>query len=116
LVDREEWEYAPGKSTSMATQKSRKKYPEEFKREAVRLVLTRGERTVDDVAESLGVPTNLLHSWKKKYGDEIGIRHVRATETPEHAELRELRKKVKELEEEKTILKKAAAFFAKHSS
>lgn len=60
-----------------------------------RLVLTRGERTVDDVAESLGVPTNLLHSWKKKYGDEIGLRHVRATETPEYAELRELRKKLK---------------------
>jgi transposase-like protein len=55
------------------------------------------------------VPTNILHSWKDKYGDEIGIRHVRATETPEHAELRELRKKVKELEEEKTILKEAAA-------
>jgi transposase len=92
------------------------KDPEEFKGEAVRLMLTRGERTVDEVADSLGVPTNLLHSWKKKYGDEIGIWHVRATETPEHAELRELRRNVKELEEEKTILKIAAAFFAKHSS
>jgi transposase-like protein len=37
----------------MATQK---KYPEEFKREAVRLVLTRSERTVDDVAEALASP------------------------------------------------------------
>ena len=100
----------------MATAKKRKRYPEEFKREAVRLVLTRGERTVEDVAESLGVPATLLHSWKKKYGEEIGVRHVRASETPEQAELRELRKKVRELEEERTILKKAAAFFAKHST
>lgn len=100
----------------MASKKSRKKYPEEFKREAVRLVLTRGDRTVEEIGASLGVPENLLHSWKKKYGDEIGVRHVRPTETPEQAELRELRRKVKELEEERTILKKAAAFFAKHSS
>ena len=35
--------------------KSRGKYSEEFKREAVRLVETRGERTVADVAASLGV-------------------------------------------------------------
>jgi transposase len=95
---------------------TRKRYPEEFKREAVRLVLTRGERTVGDVAESLGVEEGLLHAWKKKYGDEIGVRHVRASETAEQAELRELRKKVRELEEERTILKKAAAFFAKHSA
>lgn len=95
---------------------TRKRYPEEFKREAVRLVLTRGERTVGEVAESLGVPENQLHAWKKKYGEEIGVRHVRANETAEQAELRELKKKVRELEEERTILKKAAAFFAKHSA
>ena len=60
---------------------------------------------MEDVAEGLGVPATLLHSWKKKFGDEVGIRHVRASETPEQAELRELRKKVRELEEEWTILK-----------
>ena len=50
------------------TTPKRKKHAEEFKREAVRLLETRGERTVADVAASLGVAENLLHSWKKKYG------------------------------------------------
>lgn len=48
--------------------KKRKKHPEEFKREAVRLMEGRGERTVADVAASLGVAENLLHAWKRKYG------------------------------------------------
>ena len=40
----------------------RKKYTEEFKREAVWLVETRGERTVGDIAASLGIAENLLHA------------------------------------------------------
>jgi transposase-like protein len=50
------------------TTRKREKHAEEFKREAVRLLETRAERTVADVAASLGVAENLLHSWKKKYG------------------------------------------------
>jgi transposase-like protein len=46
----------------------RKKHPEAFKLEAVRLLEGRGERTVADVAASLGVAESMLHSWKKKYG------------------------------------------------
>lgn len=48
------------------TKKKRKKHPEEFKREAVRLLESRGERSVADVAAGLGVAENLLHAWKKK--------------------------------------------------
>ena len=51
--------------------KSRKKYTEEFKREAVRAMELRGERTVGDVAKSLGVPENILHQWRKKLGSQI---------------------------------------------
>src|SRR5688572_539265 len=50
------------------TTRKRKKHSEEFKREAVRLMETRGERTIADVAESLGVAKNLLHAWKRKFG------------------------------------------------
>src|SRR3954447_14730030 len=50
------------------TKSKRKKHPEQFKREAVRLLESRGERTVADVAAGLGVAENMLHAWKKKYG------------------------------------------------
>ena len=45
-------------------------YTEEFKIEAVKLLLTRGDRTVGDIAQSLDVAENLLHAWKRRYGNE----------------------------------------------
>ena len=41
--------------------KQRKKYTEEFKRDAVRMMRSRGTRTVTEVADDLGVPANQLH-------------------------------------------------------
>jgi transposase-like protein len=46
--------------------KKRKRYTDEFKAEAVRAVETRGNRTVAEVAQSLGVPEHMLHAWKSK--------------------------------------------------
>lgn len=93
----------------------RRKYTEEFKREAVRQLLTRGDRTCAAVAEGLGVAENLLHAWRKRYGDvAVAVRRERG-ETPEE-ELKRLRREVAQLRRDKEILKKAAAFFAKESS
>ena len=60
----------------------RRKYTDEFKREAVRLMETRGERTVGDVAESLGVAENLLHSpgYAAECGRIFAPGHVRRQE------------------------------------
>jgi transposase len=92
----------------------RKRYTEEFKREAVRLVESRGDRTISDVAESLAVAQNLLHSWKRAYADTAAeVRQARG-ETPED-ELKRLRREVAQLKRDKEILKKAAAFFAKEN-
>ena len=44
----------------------RKQYPEEFKREAVRLVLRRGDRSIKEIAASLGIPTSHLFRWRQK--------------------------------------------------
>jgi transposase len=90
----------------------RKKYTREFKREAVRLMESRGDRTVADVAESLGVAENLLHSWKRTYTDTVEEVRQQRGETPEE-ELKRLRRENAQLKRDHEILKKAAAFFAR---
>jgi transposase len=92
--------------------KKRNKYTEEFKRDAVRLMRNRGERTVAQVADDLGVPTNQLHRWASKLDARDVAKRNDQGETLE-AENRRLRKEVERLKKEKAILKKAAAFFAK---
>ena len=47
----------------------RRKFDQEFKQEAVKLVVE-GKRTVADVARSLGVHENLLHKWKRQYEED----------------------------------------------
>jgi transposase-like protein len=79
----------------------RKKYTEEFKREAVQLMMTRGERTIADVATSLGVAENLLHSWKRTYPDTAeAVRKARG-KTPED-ELKRLRRENAQLLQQRT--------------
>lgn len=89
-----------------------RKYTEEFRREAVRVVESRGNRTVRDVAESLGIAESLLHGWRAKYADTVASVREERGETPEE-ELRRLRAEVAQLKRDREILKKAAAFFAK---
>jgi transposase len=98
------------------SKKKRKKHSEEFKREAVRLVETRGDRTIGDVAASLGVAETLLHSWKKRYGSDAELaRKERGGETPEE-ELKRLRRENAQLKQERELLKKSVAFFVKDRS
>jgi transposase len=89
--------------------KERRKYDEEFKKRAVRLSYS-SDRTVQDVAASLGVHTSLLHRWRKKYTPD----GEKTQMAGQQEELNKLRSKIAELEEENYILKKASAFFAKH--
>ncbi len=56
---------------------SRKRYPNEFKIEAVKQVVDRGYK-VGEVAKRLGVTTKSLHDWIKKYGD-TGTQHQTIT-------------------------------------
>jgi transposase len=95
------------------TKSKRKKHPEQFKLEAVRVLETRGERTVADVAASLGVSESLLHSWKKKYGSAAAqLRKERGGETPEE-ELKRLRREMTQVKQERDILKKSIALTAR---
>lgn len=94
--------------------KQRKQYTDEFKRDAVRMMRDRGSRTVGQVADDLGVATNLLHQWARKFDKDAVAKRNDEGETVEQ-EVRRLRKEVEQLRMEKAILKKAAAFFAKDS-
>ena len=90
--------------------RSRPAYPEEFRREAVGLV--RSGRSVREVAASLGCSKQALSTWVKRYQLDHGERDDGLT-TDEREELRLLRRKVRRLEEEKEILKRATALFVR---
>ena len=95
------------------TKRIRRKYDREFKIEAVKLVTERGT-PIAEAARNLGIHENLLRTWKNKYLDDTadsfpGKGHLK----PQDEQLRCLRKKLADVEEERDILKKALAIFSK---
>lgn len=96
------------------TRRARRSFTPEFKAEAVRLCKV-GDRTVPQVAKDLDLTETALREWVKRADVDAGEGPPGALNTEERSELRELRKRVKRLEMEREILKKAAAFFAKEN-
>jgi transposase len=92
--------------------KTRPPYPEQFRREAVELV--RSGRAISDVAESLGVSQQSLRNWVKRVAIDQRERDDGLT-TAEREELRELRRRVRRVEQERDILKRATALFARET-
>ncbi len=86
-------------------------YSEEFKRDAVRLVTSSG-RTRAEVARELGISGETLRTWVRAFAAEGEAAGGSDLSADERAELRELRRKVKQQDEVISILKKATAFFA----
>ncbi len=91
---------------------SGKRYTDEFKIEAVRQVTERGHRVVE-VAERLGITTHSLYSWIKKFSSPKTM--ALSPEVEHSAEVRRLKAELRRVTEERDILKKAAAYFAKTS-
>jgi transposase len=85
------------------------RYSEQFKRDAVRLVLEEGY-SHKAAGKAVGVCHTTIASWVNRLGIDVGQNIVHAS--PED-EIRHLREENRRLRMEREILKKAAAFFAK---
>ena len=93
---------------------ARKTFTAEFRREAVRMVRD-GKRGIASVARELGINQQTLSRWLKQAEVDEGRGPEGALTTAERDELQRLRRENKRLQEERDILKKATAFFAKES-
>lgn len=92
--------------------KTKPPYPPEFKEEAVRLALS-SDLSIREIAEDLNVSQQSLRNWVAQAQIDAGEKQGVTSE--ERAELRRLRRENRVLREERDILKKAAAWFAKET-
>jgi transposase len=97
----------------VAMAKSHPPYPPEFRAEAIRLVRS-GGKPAAEIARRLEVSTETLRLWVRQADIDEGLRQDGLT-TAETEEVRQLRREVKTLREEREILLKAAAFFAREA-
>ncbi len=97
---------------SPKSRRTRRRFDAEFKEQAVRLVLVEG-KSVAAVARDLDLTETALREWVKRARADRTKGRTGLT-TAEREELARLRKENRILQEEREILKKAAAFFAKH--
>lgn len=92
--------------------RTRAPYPEEFRREAVALVCS-DDRTIAAIARSLQISDQTLRNWVARAEVDEGVREGLTSDDRE--ELVALRRRVRTLEQEKEVLAKATAFFARES-
>ena len=94
--------------------RQRRRFTDQYKAEVVELVRTSGKST-GQIARELDLTDSAVRDWVKA-ADARDARATSSAEQDVHAELREAKKRIKELEMEKAILKKAAGLFARENS
>jgi transposase len=92
---------------------TRKQFTPEFKREAVQLVES-GSRSASELARELGVRRNQLYKWQREFQARgTGAFPGSGARTERTTEIARLKRELARVTEERDILKKAAAYFAK---
>jgi len=94
--------------------RKRRTFTKEFKAEVVQLCRS-GDRSTNRVAKDLDLTGTAVREWVRQAGVDAGGGEKGELTTAEKQELSQLRRDVRVLREEREILKKAAAFFAKES-
>lgn len=97
--------------------RKRRQFTREFKIEAVRLVEESG-KALTQVARELGVRPDLLYSWRRRLAKGAKAEEMfpgNGAMAPEAEEIRRLRRRLEQVEQERDFLKKAAAYFAQES-
>ncbi len=92
----------------------RRRYTEEFKREAVRLVCE-SAHPVAQVARDLGIPDNVLYRWTAQHRQAEAHGTTRAAQRTEAEDLTRVKRELARVTQERDFLKRAAAFFARAS-
>lgn len=89
----------------------RQSRPDSFKKDAVRRLMARGSKTVAEIAKELGVSPSMLHRWRERF--EPALASGTQPAQGEREEIERLRRELRDVQAENTLLKKAAALFAK---
>jgi transposase len=89
-----------------------KAFPPEFRRDVV-AVARKGDTSLRQIAKDFGISESCLHRWLQQADIEDGVRP--GLTSSESAEVRELKKRNRTLEQENEILRRAAAFFARET-
>ncbi len=98
----------------MGTVKARKKFDRQFKIDAINLAIN-GDRSVKEVADSLGIAPSILYRWIRTLNEGKGESFPgKGRLGPQEDEIRRLRRELEQAKEDREILKKALEFFSKN--
>jgi len=95
------------------TKKVKTKYNTEFKERAVSMVIS-SEKPIAQIAKDLGIKVTTLYSWVNK-AKSANVQDASQTNEQMFDELKRLKRELAEVKEQRDILKKATAYFAKES-
>lgn len=96
------------------TDKPRRKYDEEFKKDVLKMLT--GGRSVKEVSQSLGINSNMVHKWKAQQNAGLGTSVASpdaVVPTVSGADHERVKARLREVEQERDILKKALGIFSR---